>query len=261
MNTNIIKRDTAGYYSMSINGTISISSIIDRVLNIDADSVERLKEIAPTTYQDSLKRRRANRTLFTKTVNSEGTPFIKVENVSRFKPRADFGLGKDFNNTYFANKKDVYMYEYNSNGQPIKVRIFHTDYPTEDSRDAVTYVEKVEFTYSDDKVVSANFFKTNSASEESWQKTDTYNYTYDGDRILSIKGGTHNASYTYTNNEVQLNINGDITKITYNSDGYISKIEYSDGSWVKATYQEGEGNYAQTNTTIFDKLFYLPYIK
>lgn len=260
-NSNILKRDTVGYFLGEDDNMTQFLQIYDKVINIDADSIERLKQDAPDSYQDSLKRSRITRRFFYKTNSKKGTLFTKEEKTMLYEPKKDFGVGSNFDNTYYKKKFSSYIYEYNSKGEIIVARIFVSDYPTIYDRDVIKTVDKTEFTYANERIVKAELFTPNSTTEESWTLNDAYTYSYEGDRLVSIKGTNYSVTFSYSGNVLTTNTNGEIVKYTMNDNGYVTKFEYPDGSYMDVVYEKGKGNYNELQYTIYDSLLGIPNIK
>lgn len=250
-----IKRDTLGYLSKGKNTAGNLFTISDYVINIDKDSVARLKAQYPESYLDTLKKRRTMRTRF------QYTAAIKNDIEESFFPRTDFGVGMEFNNQYLKESKNVYLYEYDRENRLVVARYVNYKYnpniKLNDKFDKITY--KTEFSYSDKQLVTADLYKLAIDGVESWEKYDSYHYSYSNGELTNISGTNYNLTRSVDNITI---VNNGITEIyTFNDDGYITKIEYSDGKLIEIEYEEGNGNFGNLYMTTYSKMLGIPIIR
>lgn len=249
LNGDILKRDTLGSFSFSYKKESSIS-ISDRVLNIDADSVERLKIEFPNSYLDSLRHRRGSLNLYYKKFD----PAKSTETYNRYTPREDVGVGKDFNNKYLNVLEKRNLFEYNNEGKIVVIREFYKTYnPNVDENDQFeTEIYKYTIDYNGEHVAVVKYFVQDSHNDASWNELDHYRLNYENNKLLSIDGKRYNMSRS--GDKITVNENGEITVYTLDSNGNAVSVIYPDGSYAKMEYEKGAGNYA---SVIYPQIDYL----
>lgn len=256
----IIKRDTLGYLSKGKNDLGDLYQIYDYVINIDKDSVARIQAAHPETYKDTLKRRVTSRLAYQILTDFKKTSQLKEETESKFMARADFGVGKEFNNQYLNDSKNVYKYEYKDD-KVIIVRHAGYKYNPEiklnDKFEKV--ITKTEFTYSGDNIATVTFYELLVGSEENWTKKNSYDYTYSDGTLMGIKGNEFN--YIRTSDQITITNSGNTDTYTIDKNGNIVRIDYANGSFSEIEYESGHGNFSDLYVTNYSKLLGMPFIK
>lgn len=250
LNTNIAKRDTTGSFAMFVDKYGGRSfTIHDRVLAIDADSVARLKAAYPDTYQDTLRKRRTTTTLYTNDFDA----LAKKEVIKKYKPREEFGLGKNFRPGYLNLTAKTNVLEYDKAGNPIIVRQFCDTYVQEEKNN--TYereLYKYELDYSGDMIVGVRYYIQNSHDNLSWSIVDHYTLNYQDGVLMSVDGDSY--SLKRTGNTIVVKENGETTTYTLDSNGNAIRADYSDGSYVKVEYEKASGNFSNLVYSYIDRV-------
>lgn len=259
--TPTIKRDTFGYMAKSVNDIGDLFQKNDYLINIDQDSIDRLKIEFPEAYRDSLMKRRIARTSYSLLVNKQSTNLIKEETQITYRVRDDFGLGQNFNNKMLNDSKNVYKYEYNANSQPLIVRhinyIYKADVKLNEEFDKLTY--KIEFSYNGDLIQSAVVYQLVVGMEENWSEVDRYTYSYSSDELMAVEGKNYRLSRS---GKVITIVKNGVTEIyTLNDNGYVGKIDYGNGNFIEIEYEAGNGDFGNLSTTTYSKMVGIPTIR
>lgn len=271
MNEDIAKRDTCGRISSYVtklsdgNSTLKKDFIAyleyNYLLKIDDDSVQRIKQMYPNTYADTLKKRRAS-VLIGQTY-TENTTIIKNDKINFFVPRVDQGKGDNFKYSYLKSQFINSRYEYDNKGNVVVTRQMVDDYVLDDKNtDYVTTTYKTEYQYSNNKVVSARHYKNRFETDDdksSWEEITNYTYSYNGDMLIGVTGKDFTLSRS--GNRVTVTENGASTIYELNNEDYPIKITYPDGTYFNVEYENGAGNYGVISSSIYRKMLGIPYIK
>lgn len=259
--TPTIKRDTLGYMSKSINDIGDLFLINDYLVNIDEDSINRLKIEFPKSYNDSIMKRRVARSSYSLLFNKQNTNLTKEETQITYTVRDDFGLGQNFNNKMLNNSKNVYKYEYNANSQLSIIRhisyTYKPDIKMNEEFDKSTY--KIEFVYNEDLVRSAIVYKLVVGMEDNWSEVDRYIYSYSARELITIEGTNYKLSRS---GKVITIIKNGVTEIyTLNDNNFVSIIDYGNGRSIEIEYEDGHGDFGNQYITTYSKMLGVPIIR
>lgn len=233
-------RDTLGRFTVKYENTSNTLSIVDYVLNIDADSVARLQKAYPQSYTDSLRRRRVSRTLYTNTVY----PSDNYSLSSLYRPREDVGTGEDFNNSYVHVSYVRTLWEYDNAGRMKVLRRFVDTYVQDElNTDYDRAVDKYEFTYSGNGPSEAVYYVQDSYVEESWREMMRCAYTYSGSRLSRIEGNGY--SWDLSGTALTITDSEGATQCTVDANGNITSATLPDGSTLAIEYEAGHSNLTQ----------------
>lgn len=248
------RRDTLGRFVVNYDTDYHLFQILDYVVNIDADSVKVLQDLYPETYKDTLKHRRAIRTLY----------LVEMENNNwdrwNYRPRRNTGSGTQFNSSYVNVSSQLQRLEKSPEGKPLVIRCNEDVFG--DGGENYNYersIIKYEFTYDGGEMVSGIVAKPDSYSETSWSKLYDISFSsYSG-----VLTGVDSDRYKMRRSAKKVVIAEPGKNITYtlNDDGLAIKMETSDGETATITYENGSGNFAELYATPLDRVFGKVWVK
>lgn len=234
------RRDTLGRFSVSYDNTSTSLSIVDYVLNIDADSLAKLREAYPQSYSDSLRRRRVGRNLFSRSYIHKDSYMTS----SLYAPREDVGTGDEFNNRYKSVYTKRNLFEYDGEGRLVIHRRFVDAYAQDQQNtDYERSVDKFEYAYSGDRPIAASYYVQDSYNPESWRHIYECRYAYSGDQLTSIEAEGY--SWVRSGSSLTITDAQGVTRCTLDGNGNITAITYPDGSQISVEYEAGHGNVSQ----------------
>lgn len=239
-------RDTVGSFYVEYDVDFHKFQIMDYVLNIDADSVNVLKEAYPESYEDTLRTRRVARMYYS--TQLENGQFV----ARKFRPRQNTGSGDMFNTAYVNVSSQTQMLETTASGQPLVIRCYDDVYGTGGENDQYERtVSKYEFTYEGDEMVSGASYKPDSFSETSWTKLKEMSFSH----YSGILTGVDADFYKMRRNNTTVVIAEPGRNITYtlNAEGLAVKMETSDGESATIEYENGTGNFSELYATPLER--------
>ena len=238
--------DTIGSFTVDYDVNYHDFRVNDHVLNIDDDSVRRLQQQYPDSYEDTLRYRRIPRARYT-TLWEDG--HFKIQ---KNRPRMTTGSGNFFNNNYINVSSQTHIPEYNANGQLLVSRCFNDVYMNGAANSEYTRtVTKYEFVYNGKEIVSGALYKPDSFNDASWSKLEDFAMS----NYAGILVGVDNEGYKMRrgSNKVVVAEPGKNTTYTLNSQGLAVKVETTDGETATIEYENGYGNFAELYATPVDR--------
>ncbi|MGL5682095.1 MAG: hypothetical protein ACRDDZ_03445 [Marinifilaceae bacterium] len=261
INSETEKLDTLGYALIDKKDNGLAFFMADYIINIDADSIAKLKQEFPESYADTLKKRRTLRTVYQNgiQVNTENQITEEITNI--FKCREDFGSGTQFNNSYLNKSRNTYKYEYNATGQVTTTRYYEDVYNLEsDKNDKYTRrVCKAAFTYNNNEVVKIDMFHLDAESSEHWILNDTWHYVYTNNSLIEVQG--NNFNYKRIGNNINIQRNNLLVTYTLNDYNLPIRVEANNDEYMDIEYEAGHGEFSIYASTWFDELIGIPTIK
>ena len=232
--------------------------IYDFVPNIDADSIRRLEELYGEKAKDSIPM--VTRKLYSLQVIYDNER-VQSQAFSFYMPREDMGVGQDFNNKYLNNYRTRYYYEYDQQGYLIICRMLKDVYlpDPDDNAEFERSVNKLVFSYVSGRVSVMDEFRAEDqyGSSESYVKSDTWNFVYTGEKLTAVNGVT----YQYEGNSVSsITRDGQTVRYSYNSDGYLKRIEWTNGEYMEMKYESGNGNFGVLSP-LLEQNWEVPYVR
>ena len=255
LNPNVAdQRDTVGIFQVEYDNDFHEFKIYDIVLRIDADSVNKLQQLYPTTYQDTLLKRRTS-VLYYSTKLENGQFMTRI-----YRPKRSNGSGEEYNPSYVNVFGQTQMLEETKEGLPLVVRCYDDVYKSGGENDEYNRtVMKYEFMYEGNEMNMGILSQPNSYSESSWIKlkerkfsnysgvlvgvdSDFYKMRRSGDKVVVAEPGKN---ITYTLNEA----------------GMAVKLETTDGETAVISYESGGGNFSELYATPLDHVLGKVWIK
>lgn len=248
------RRDTVGIFQVKYDNDFHEFKIYDIVLRIDADSVNKLQQLYPTTYQDTLLKRRTF-VLYYSTKLENGQFMTRI-----YRPKRSNGSGEDYNPSYVNVSGHTQMLEMTKEGLPLVVRCYDDVYKSGGENDIYDRtVVKYEFMYEGKEITMGGLYEPDSRSETSWKKlkdmsfsnyagilvgvdSDFYKMRRSGDKVVVAEPGRN---ITYTLNEA----------------GMAVKLETTDGETAVISYESGGGNFSELYVAPLDHVLGKVWIK
>lgn len=236
-----------GYISSGLESGIVSYNIYDFVNAIDADSVKRLDTRLREKYGENYSLIDsiplvARRLLNVKVVFNRG--LLESQEIAYYKPLANVGVGKTFDNNYYLTKKERMIYEYNEDEDIVNVRSFEDVYPV---YKLPTYyireTHKSEYLFDGRVVVGKNEYLLDADSESSWSLITAKKYEYTGTNIAKISGENYEMQLSYSGNSLSsVDLNGKITTYSINDKNLVTKIDHSVDDFMTIEYEHGHGD-------------------
>lgn len=248
------RRDTLGRFAVEYDVNYYKFEIIDYVLNIDSDSVSILKELYPTSWEDTLCERRREQTLYS-TELSEGKLITNT-----YQERRGNSEGTLFNPVYMNISSQTLMVENNKNGRPLVIRCYEDIYGRGSENTLYNRtVLKYEFEYNGDELISVTQYIPDSYSETSWTKYGEFSCSnYSG-----ILTGVDSDEYKMRRDSKQavVALPGENTTYTLNDEGLAIKMESTTGETAVIEYEAGSGNFSELYATPLDRALRKVWVK
>lgn len=240
------RRDTVGMMFVEYDVDFHKFTVYDRVMRIDLDSINKLKELYPDTYQDTLLQRRTSVTLYS--TQLENGQFVAHTN----RPRRSNGSGSMYNPQYVNVSAQTQMLEVNEDGQPLVIRCYDDVYGAggENGKYERT-VCKYEFLYEGKEMVSGISYRPDSYSESSWTKLKDLSFSYYSGILVSVDSDF--CKMRRSGDKVVVAEPGRNITYTLNAEGLAVKLETTDGDTAVISYEEGPGNFAELYATPLDR--------
>lgn len=242
------KRDTLGHFTAEYDIDYHEFYVIDYVLNIKKDSVDKLKELYPEAIADSIKSRLWKRTLY-KTSLSEG-----FYTMNQARPP------KDVWGDYINVASRTLMVENREDGRPLVIRCYE-DIPGfgGDNGEYERSVCKYEFIYAGDDIVEGIVSFPDTYSGTSWTPSWKLSFSH----YSGILTGVESDSYKMRRsaNTVVIAEPGVNTTYTLNDYGVAVKVENTDGETATVEYEQGSGNFSELYATPLDKVLGKVWVK
>lgn len=230
--------------------------IYDYVPNISEDSIRKLQEkYGVEMAKDSIPI--VNRELFTTQLVYEDERLWQ-QTFTCYVRYPDMSDGVQ----YLKKERCKYIYEYNANGLLSICRMFIDSYDTSDpdlnqdfqKRD----IRKLIFAYDQGKVTNMEEYRNEDkyGSEASYVKANDWNFTYSANNLISV----NDIAYQYSGNTLSVTRDNEITRYSYNSNGYLSRIDYANGEYVEIAYESGHGNFA-IFSPLLEQTFGIPVVR
>lgn len=241
-------RDTMGGFTVEYDVDYHYFEVIDYVLTIKEDSINKLKTLYPEHIADTIKSRLWERTLFTSTL-SEG-----AYSVTKCRPPLDVW------GDYINVSAQTLMVENREDGMPAVIRCYD-DVPGigGDNGEYERTVHKYEFSYTGDELVEATVYTPDSYSETSWRRLWELAFSH----YSGVLTGVESDSYKMrrSGNTVVVAEPGINTTYTLNNYGLAVKMENTDGEMATIEYENGSGNFSDLYATPLDKILGKVWIK
>lgn len=244
------ENDTIGQINVNRNSSTYLKySIMDLIPNIDQDSIARTDAILRAKYGagnyslwDSIPKiyRTIQETI--SYLYTDGRIKKVVSNL--YKPREDVGItGVNFDNSYIRVSKTASTYEYDLNSNIAINRIILDVYNEEDQDKYERTLLKYETNYDREQIGLLICSIANGG--ESFIETNRYNYTYNGNQLISVDGVDFTRKFTYTGKQVTMTTN-DSETIIYELDEHGNVIQMDDGKGnvFHIEYEQGNGNFS-----------------
>lgn len=240
------RRDTLGCFEVEYDIDYYKFEVIDYVLNIDSDSVSVLKELYPTSWEDTLCKRRLEQILYS-TELKEGKLVTKTFQ----EPRGN-SEGILFAPEYINVSSQTLMVENNENGEPLVIRCYEDVYGKGSENTLYDRtVLKYEFEYSGDELISVVQYIPDSYSETSWTKYGEFSCS----NYAGILTGVDNDTYKMRRDSKQavVALPGENIIYTLNDEGLAVKMESTTGETAVIEYEAGSGNFSELYATPLDR--------
>ena len=239
--------DTLGYFSVTYDVDYHEFQIIDRVMNIMADSVESLRQLYPDTYRDTLRERRLEQMLYSS----------KLENgkyschVNRPRRRTEFG--NLFYPQYMNVSGQTLIVENDEAGRPIVIRCYDDEYG--DAYENNTYtrsISKYEIAYEGNEMVSAVQYRPGGYGEESWVEWRRLDFSSYQNIVTAVESEFYRMRRD--SKQVVVAEPGKNTTYTLNEKGLAISMETTDGEKATFEYENGSGNFVELYATPLERL-------
>lgn len=238
--------DTLGYFVAKYDIDYQSFEVYDLVVNIAADSIAKLKELYPGTYEDTLRHRRAGRLLY-KTVLEDN--HFKA---NKYRPRRNNKPGTSLNSSYMNVSAETQIAEINSKGDVVVVRCNSDKYKTGGYNDKYTRtVYKYEFSYEDDVMTSVVWSKPDTYNDSSWGKIDEFVCSHYSTFLTSIDSEKYKMRRSA--NKIVIAEPGKNTTYILNDKNLAVEMTTSDGETAKIEYEDGRGNFSTLYATPLDR--------
>lgn len=241
-------RDTLGYFSVEYDVDYYKFDIVDYVLTIKKDSVDKLQNLYSEAIADTLKNRLRKKTLFSSSL-SEGFYTVK-----RCRPPQDVW------GDYINISSQTQMVENDKAGKTLVVRCYNDVFGLGgDNGKYERTVNKYEFSYTGNEMTEGIVYYPDTYSETSWTESWKLNFTHysgvltgvDSDKYKMRRGGY----------KVVLAEPGKNTTYTLNEYGLAIEMENTDGEVATIEYENGSGNFSELYATPLDKILGKVWVK
>ena len=240
------RRDTLGRFTVEYDVNYYKFEVLDYVLRIAPDSVSVLKELYPSSWEDTLCERRREQTLYSAEL-SEGKLVTNT-----YRERRGNSEGILFAPEYINVSSQTLMVENSENGGPLVIRCYEDVYGKGSENTLYDRtVLKYEFEYSGDELISVVQYIPDSYSETSWTKYGEFSCS----NYAGILTGVDNDTYKMRRDSKQavVALPGENITYTLNDEGLAVKMETTTGETAVIEYEAGSGNFSELYATPLDR--------
>lgn len=225
--------DTTGVIKVSYDVNYHLLSITDYVYTLSSENIQKMKEMYPDTWQDSLKSYRNDQLLCSVELKDGG--MTKILN----RPRRHVN---DANVVDYVKVSASTQYFEKRDDKPAVIRCMDRKY----REGAESYigdrsVSKYEFIYDNGDLTTGIYYVPDAYSETSWREVNRIDFSLYSGIVTGVDSETY--KMRRGGNKVVVAEPGKTLTYELDSEGCAVSLQGSDGETATFEYESGSGNF------------------